>query len=342
MTIENLLKQRRLPALPATRKKMLDTLARLEYGPIPPAPKAVRAEKLAEKSQCAGHALYEEHRLVCEMEGFEASFPVRCVFPSAKPEKGLPLFVFINFRRAVPDWYFPANELADAGFAVVSLCYLDVTDDADDGFSTGIAPEITRAFGPTSKISLWAWACSRALDWALSRGDIDPERVAVAGHSRLGKTALWAGANDERFGAVFSNDSGCSGAAISRDKTGETIADITGRFPHWSVDAYKTFAGNEHAAPFDQHWLLAAVAPRRVYVASASLDDWAGPDSEYLSCCAASEAWERAGLTGFVHPDRLCAVGEVLAEGNIGYHLREGGHYFDRWDWQRYMEFLRR
>ena len=335
-----MLERRRLPALPETRAEMLETLARLEYGPIPPAPKRLSGEKTYEKNECAGRAVYEEHLLTAQMDSFAASFPVRCIFSAEKPEKGLPLFVFINFRRGVPDWYFPANEIADAGFAVVSLCYLDVTADADDGYSTGVAPDMIRAYGPTSKISLWAWACSRALDWALSRGDIDPARTAVIGHSRLGKTALWAGANDDRFALVISNDSGCSGAALSRDKTGETIADITQRFPYWSVDAYKSFAGREHDAPFDQHWLLAACAPRRVYVASASDDLWAGPDSEYLSCCAASPAWEKAGRTGFIHPDRLPEVGEILRGGSVAYHLRRGGHYLDRWDWQRYMEFL--
>ena len=338
--ISALLDQRRLPALPGTREEMLRTLAEMEYGPVPPAPRRLTAEKLSETSRCAGHAVEETYRLSAGMDGFTASFPIRFVYPVSAPGKGLPLFVFINFSREAPDWYYPANEIADAGFAVASLCYLDVTDDADDGYSTGIAPDMVRVYGPTGKISLWAWACMRALDWALERGGIDPDRVAVIGHSRLGKTALWAGANDERFTHVFSNDSGCSGAALSRGNTGETIEAITRRFPHWSADAYKAFAGKEDEAPFDQHWLLAAVAPRKLYAASASKDDWADPRGEYLSCCAASAAWERLGLKGFSHPDRLPEVGEVLREGCVGYHLREGAHYLDRWDWQRYMEFM--
>lgn len=340
-TIETLLARRQLPALPSTREEALALLAREEYGPVPPAPKALRAEPLNKPAeQCAGHATYEEALLRADMGSFEASFPIRCVIPKNKPAAGLPAFVFINFRAGVPDWYFPAEEIADNGFAVLFLCYNDVTRDEDDGYSTGIAPDMIREFGPTSKISLWAWACSRVLDWALSRGDIDPNRVAVIGHSRLGKTSLWAGANDERFSCVISNDSGCSGAAISRGKIGESVARISHVFPHWSVPAYKAYAQREYEAPFDQHFLLAAVAPRKLYVASASLDDWADPASEYLGCCAASSAWESAGKKGFVHPDRLPETGDRFAQGDVAYHLREGAHYLSRQDWLRYMEFL--
>lgn len=341
--IDSLLAERRLPNLPKTREEMLAILAKEEYGPYPPAPKSLSAEPIVSPtSQCAGHATYEETLLKADMGSFIASFPVRCVIPKRKPAAGLPAFIFINFRQNVPDWYFPAEEIADNGFAVISLCYSDITRDADDGYSTGIAPDMQRAFGATSKISLWAWACSRALDWALARGDIDPMRVAVVGHSRLGKTSLWAGANDERFSCVISNDSGCSGAAISRGKIGESIARISSVFPHWSVAAYKAYAEREYEAPFDQHFLLAAVAPRKLYVASASEDSWADPNSEYLGCCAASEAWLSAGKTGFVHPDRLPETGERFADGDIAYHLREGAHYISRQDWLWYMEFLAR
>lgn len=339
--IEELLKERKLPKLPATREEMLEILAKEEYGAIPPKPvKVTAAERATKKDQCAGHAVYAEYDLECDMGAFKVSFPLRCVFPKKVPDGGCPAFVFINFRPETPDWYMPAEELIDAGYAVLTVYYNDVSKDTNDGYVSGIAPAMIGAYGPTSKISLWAWACSRALDYALTRTDIDPEKIAVIGHSRLGKTALWAGANDERFAAVISNDSGCSGAAISRGKIGESIARICNVFPYWSVDAYKAYGDKEYEAPFDQHFLLAAIAPRKLIVHSASEDDWADPHSEYLGCCAASEAWEKQGKTGFVHPDRFAEIGENIGTGCVNYYLREGAHYLSRTDWVEYMRYL--
>ncbi|MDO4741123.1 MAG: hypothetical protein Q4A66_10680 [Eubacteriales bacterium] len=342
--IKALLEERRLPALPGTREEMLDILAREEYGPVPPAPASMEILPIdtgRKSSQCAGHAAYEEYNLLSHMDGFDFSFPVRCIFPNKTPEAGAPAFVFINFRPEVPDWYFPAQEIADEGFAVISLYYNDVTMDEEDDFTSGVAPDMVRAYGPTGKISMWAWACSRALDFALTRKDVDPSRIAVIGHSRLGKTALWAGANDTRFSAVISNDSGCSGAAISRGKVGETIERITTVFPRWFNGEYKKYAEKEYEAAFDQHFLLAAIAPRKLCVGSASEDLWADPTSEYLGCCAVSHVWEEMGQPGFVHPDRLPVPGEAFQKGSISYHLTEGGHYLGRADWRRYMDFLR-
>lgn len=343
--IENLLKERKLPSLPKTKEEMIEILAREEYGPVPPAPRSVEAVQRdlgAKYEHCSGHAVYTEFDLTAHMDGFDCSFPVRCLFPKNHPEKGAPAFVLINFRPEVPDWYYPAQEIADNGFAVICIYYNDVTKDEDDNFSSGIAPEIVKHCGPTGKISMWAWACSRALDFALTRDDIDPDRIAVIGHSRLGKTALWAGANDERFSTVISNDSGCSGAAISRGKDGETIERIARVFPHWFNGEYKKHGNREYDAEFDQHFLLAAIAPRKLCVGTASEDTWADPVSEYLCCCAASEAWEKTGKAGFVHPDRLPEIGDAFQEGSISFHLREGSHYLDRADWNRYMDFMRK
>src|SRR5690606_24717348 len=137
--------------------------------------------------------------------------------------------------------------------------------------------------------------------------------------SRLGKTALLAGATDERFTCVIANNSGCSGAAITRNKQGEKISDIYTNFPHWFCKNYEKYMHNEFALPFDQHFLLAAIAPRNVYVSSAVEDLWADPDSEYLSCVAASEVYEKLGIKGFIHPPRFPQVGDVFQDGKIGY-----------------------
>lgn len=165
-------------------------------------------------------------------------------------------------------------------------------------------------------------------------------RASVVGHSRLGKTALLAGALDERFSCVISNNSGCSGAAVSRGKEGETIRHITTAFDYWFCENYQKYADKEDTLPFDQHFLLAAIAPRRLYVASASDDLWADPVSEFLGCFAANEVCDKLGIKGLVSKDRLPLAGEYYHDGTIGFHLRKGSHYLGREDRNLFMDYL--
>ena len=247
------------------------------------------------------------------------------------------------------------EEIADAGFDVLCVCYTDLSSD-DGDFTNGLAGlfyDGPRGEHDAGKLMLWAYGASRILDMAAELPMLDLSRAAVMGHSRLGKTALLAGMLDERFRFVFSNDSGCSGAALSRGnlgqtgalgpygKTGESIRYITETFPFWFAPCYARFADTNAPEGFDQHHLLAAIAPRYAYVASADMDDWADPDSEFLSCVAASVAWERLGLSGFVHSSRLPKTGEAYQVGHVGYHRRHGKHFLSRHDWAYYMSFIR-
>lgn len=328
----------------ARRQEMLDILCRDEYGFLPPAPSSFHAETVSvDERFCAGKASLAKVLLTSRLPGGDFTFPVYAVFPrSGRP---CPAFVHINFRDAVPDKYMPSEEICDAGFAVLSFCYQDITADNDD-FSSGLAGELyhgkPRTGSSCGKIAMWAWAAMRAMDYLQTQDAIDLRNIAVVGHSRLGKTALLAGALDERFAFVISNDSGCSGAALSRGKIGETVRDICKRFPFWLCENYRSYIDRENEMPFDQHFLLASAAPRYLYVASAEEDTWADPRSEYLSCVAASDAYKLLGLPGLVCPDRYPVPGDVFHEGRIGYHLRTGCHYFSRYDWQRYMEFIMR
>lgn len=328
-----------------TKAEMLELLLHEEYGYLPPAPKSVGYEIVSRDDKfCASKASLIKLRVTCETEQGAFSFPVAYSRPRKLPEP-MPCFIHINFRDLVPDSYQPSEELVDGGVAVLSFCYKDVTSD-DGDFTTGLAGVIypNGRTEPTQcgKIGLWAWAAMRVMDIAQTMPELDPARICIAGHSRLGKTALLTGALDERFYCAFSNDSGCSGAAISRAKhaKAETIRTIYERFPYWFCENYAKYVDREDEAPFDQHMLLAANAPHKVYVASAEEDLWADPINEYLSCVAASEYFKAQGMTGFVHPDREPQVGDAFHEGDIGYHLRPGTHYFSREDWQKYLKFL--
>lgn len=239
--------------------------------------------------------------------------------------------------------FWPAEQIVARGYAAAAFLVADVDPDKDDGFKNGVhgifdpkdKPRGPDAWGT---IAAWAWGGSRVMDYFETDGDIDAKRVAVIGHSRGGKTALWCGASDERFAMAVSNDSGCTGAAIARHKKGEHIQQINKAFPHWFCANYKKYNGKDDELPFDFHMLIALLAPRPVCVASATLDTWADPDNEFLACVEASPAWELFGKKGVVAA-KIPAPEAPVEEGQIGYHLRTGKHDLTEYDWKCYMDF---
>ncbi len=334
-----MLKDRNIPQL-RSREEMLAVLLEEEYGQLPPKPDKVTFEEAGKihPSISAGRATCDKVIAHCEIGGKTFDFPFAAILP--KDGKQHPFFVHINFTDRIPDRYQPTEELVDNGFAVLTVCYKDVTSDdgnMTDGLAGVLFADGKRSPNDPGKIAMWAWAAQRLLDYAETRSDcLDMSCAIVAGHSRLGKTALLASATDTRFAFAYSNNSGCSGAALSRGKQGETVAKIYNRFPYWFCENYGKYADHEDAIPFDQHYLLASIAPRFVCVGSATEDAWADPISEYLCCVAAKEAFEG----DFSHPDRLPNPDETFLQGRIGYHLRTGTHYFCRPDWHRLIEFV--
>ena len=341
--LKEMLEQRGVPEL-LSREEMLDVMQKEVYGYLPKKPDGLtwKVQNNYIGAFCAGKASAQRIELTAQIGDKTFTFPFVAVIPTK--EGPHPFFVHINFRPNVPDRYMSSEEIVDSGFACLSFCYQDVTSD-DGDFTNGLAGVLyengERKPNDAGKIAMWAWAAQRVMDYAEQEPRLDKSCAIVCGHSRLGKTALFCGATDERFKFAYSNDSGCSGAAITRDKVGESVEAITRVFPYWFCESYKKYASKEHDMPFDQHYLIASVAPRYAYVASSFEDKWADPDSEMLACVAASSAYEKQGLVGFICDDRLPEIGDIYHEGNIGYHLRAGLHYFSREDWNKAIMFIK-
>lgn len=324
------------------RAELKDILQKEVYGYLPPAPDHLNVELKEEEnaSFLAGFAIRRNFIFHCDIGGEDAPFPVTQIMP--KKEGKIPVFVCINFGTDIVHKYLPLEEIVHRGYGLFVIKYQDVAKDSAD-FRFGMAKYLCKnrrmATAP-GKIAMWAWAAMRVMDYLPRFENVDLDHVAVIGHSRLGKTALFAGAMDERFRYVISNDSGCTGAAISREKGGERIEQICDRFPYWFCPRYKRYIDKESEMPFDQHFLLSLIAPRHLMVGSAEDDLWADPRNEFLSTAAANEAYALYGMQGLVHHDTFPTPDTELDEGDCLYHYRRGEHYLSRLDWNAYMDFI--
>ena len=244
--------------------------------------------------------------------------------------------------------YAPVAAILNAGYAFASFAVADVAPDNNNTYRT----KMINLFHPSDQdlpddagraISAWAWGASRAMDYLQTDLDIDPAKIAVIGHSRGGKAALWAGAQDTRFAAVVANNSGSTGAKLARRDDGgigaETVAAITNAFPHWFPPTYKSYNSRVSALPVDQHELLALIAPRRVVIGSATDDAWADPEGEFLAYVAAAPVYALYGLgdTGLPSTTWPPKAGQGFRGPAMSYHLRPGGHGLTAADWDVYL-----
>lgn len=286
----------------------MDEFARTIYGRTPD---GGQLTKLVLRSR-AGNRLRHRAVITCPLGDLELDTTTHLP-AGASPQRPAPLVVGLTFKA---DDAPPATVL-EAGYAVLTVDYQQI--EPDDPSARGGVRTLFEAES-WGAVAAWAWGLSRLLDIAGGIDGVDPANAVVLGHSRLGKAALWAGAQDERFAVTVANGSGCCGAALFRHPGGEDIAAITSRFPHWFVPSFSSYAGRESELPVDQDQLLASIAPRRVYITSAEDDAWADPVGEYLAVVAAEPAFGPNG---------------------IGYHLRPGTHDLLEEDWLHALDFAK-
>lgn len=259
----------------------------------------------------------------------------------------VPAFVLIGHRASTnlepptdPNGagYWPVELLLKRGYAAAAFHCEPIAPDRKDAHDEGVHG-MFEDLGPDgwSTLAAWAWGASRVLDGLEQIDAVDAKRVGVIGHSRGGKTALWAGASDERFAIAVSNESGCGGAALSRRRMGETVARINSSFPYWFNDRFKTYDNKEDELPFDQHFVISAMAPRAVYVASADEDLWADPRGEYLAVVASNAVFGLFGDGPF--DNEMPGLNEQKIVGRRGYHIRPGRHNLTAADWTYVLDF---
>ncbi len=335
------------------RAKLLDLFRNELYGYSPERPKDEWFEIAKIDRQAMGGAA--TLKLVNIHLGAQPEAPVihLNLFIPNNRTKPAPAFLLICNRdrenidptRKIKSDFWPAEQIVARGYAAASFFNGDVAPDKYDGFTTGIHAYLqnpaARKFNSWGTIAAWAWGGSRVMDYFETDPDIDEKHCAVTGHSRGGKTALWCGAQDERWALTISNCSGCSGAAIARRRFGESLKVIQNAFKHWFCGNYRKYIDREDELPFDQHELVALVAPRAVYVTSADEDLWADQRGEWLAIHEAEPVWKLFGRKG-LPSDIMPPLDKPLIGDGMGYHIRTGEHNYKVFDWNAHMDLADR
>ncbi|SDE01071.1 alpha/beta hydrolase [Pedobacter soli] len=320
------------------------------YGQMPTTFDSIKFELTRKVTDAMdGRACLKEVNINIWNKGKNVVIPIVLFIPN-KREKPVPVFLLINNRskrntdpnRNVKSTFWPAEMIIDKGYAIASFHVADAAPDKKDSYQHGVIdqlyPEQLNSDDGMKAIGAWTWTASRVMDYFETDQNLDAQKVAIVGHSRGGKTSLWAGALDQRFALVFSSCSGNSGASLARRQYGETISLINKQFGYWFANRYKTYSNRVNELPVDQHMLIALMAPRPVYTTNAVEDRWADPRGSYLSLTNAVPVYNLYGKKSALGPEPP-AVNSPIINSSIGYHLREGIHDLNVYDWENFIRF---
>ena len=354
------------------RPEIMEMFSAQMYGRTPKEKINVKHEKLTENpNDMGGRATSKQVKFIFS-KGNKKVEAILLLYIPNKPAGKVPVIMGYNFNgnhstTADPTVHYPSSfdflkesgridlerggqasrwsydRLIDRGYAVATMCYHDIFPDRE-GFKDRSIVALFSNFNPALQapdewqaIGAWAWGLSRIADYIETEKRIDKNKIAVMGHSRQGKATLWAGAQDGRFKVVISNNSGSGGAALSKREFGERVKNVSTIKPFWFCPAFNKYHDNEVNLPFDQHELIALIAPRKVYVASAEEDLWADPKGEFLATFHAGPVFKLYGLS-VIDSDRMPAMHLPIVK-DVGYHIRAGKHDVTEYDWERFMDF---
>jgi len=348
------------------KDEMVQLLKDTIYGDVPDVAYEVSFKTLEESDQALdGNAIRKQIEITITTELGESKAMMLIYLP--KTDDPVPVFLGLNFignttiyedESIIPSFCqynedgeveqtsgerysrWVADYVVGSGYALATVCASDFAPDSKSTYDT----RLISIFGgdtetsPFKTISAWAFGMSRAVDYLVQDESIDSGRIITVGHSRLGKTSLWAAAQDERIALAISSGSGCAGASLARSTIGETVKLINQTFPYWFVDEYSTYGNNVDELPVDQHMLLASIYPRKVYVASSTRDLWADPYNELMSLKFASEALSAFGVEPITQ-DELPAAGTTIFSEYYGYHIKEDRHKIRLEDWEHFIDY---
>ena len=270
---------------------------------------------------------------------YDTAVPVSTSWMSSKT-KGVINNRATDATRGIAANGWPVETILKRGYGLATMYAGDIDPDYDDGFKNGIHalyPELQKSDDNFSTMAAWAWGLSRAMDYFETDGTINSKEIIVYGTSRMGKAAIWAGATDQRFAIVISNESGAGGAKLFHHLRGEDIARICKVFPYWFCRNFQQYIGKDTALPFDQHMVLALIAPRPLYVASAQGSKLTDSYGEFLSAKYADPVYRLFHTTGL--PVKEMPSIDHAVFGQIGYHNRSGKHDILPYDWQQFLHF---
>ncbi len=346
------------------------------YGAFPDGPKSTHFELLDEREALNGKAIAKQVRIFF---GASQEYMDMLLFLPAKVKGSVPVFIGLNFMgnhtvlndswipltsrwvsnnstygisdhktnegsRGAQSARWPVEMVIDAGYGLATAYYGDLEPDYPDGWRTGIRTTLQTLTGLQPRqwgaLGAWGWGLCRMMDYLETDKKVNPKKVIITGHSRLGKAALWTAANDKRFAIVVSNNSGEGGTALARRNYGETVERISTAFPYWFISTYATYGKDPAQLPVDQHMLLGLMAPRPLYVASALDDKWADPYGEFLSAYHAGRVYALFGKNG-LGTDTMPATDQPVGD-FVRYHIRQGGHDIKPYDWEQFIAFANR
>ncbi len=347
------------------RSEILAFYERYVYGAIPPRPARVEYNIISENLNAFdGLATRREIEIHCYHGSQKLIIPVLWYLPN-QTTRAVPCIVGLNFcgnagctdeediildtteERGFQKGRWELPFLLKSQVGVITAPRNAIFPDDYDGRAQSIyklfykPEELTQENRSLTAISAWAAGYRLLLELAETDTRINSRNIWAHGHSRLGKTALWIGANEPRFSGVVSNDSGCCGAALLRGATGEKIRDIVKRFPYWFCAEFDRYQNQEELLNFDQHFLLALIAPRPLLVASASEDEWASPKCEFAATLAVSEVYKLFGAQGLPSSTTFPEPDQALFGDYLAYTLRSGKHNVTRQDWEFVLNFMK-